>query len=285
MTIATHDKISPTAKLVAFLRTFTDIPFSVEIAEACDAQKVFSQLVGGNPRDFLWMAPLIEMRYKSVDVLLKHFGTDNIVEIASGVSPRGLIWTSNSKYSFFETDLPEILAEKKDIVSGILESRVRGKLLWHPLNAVNEDDFSKIEQFFDGQPVSFINEGLLPYLNHDEKGKVARSIHQILKKYGGVWITPDISSNGRLKELVDLDPNMGRVIQTISGRTGRDLQNNSFASLEIAVKFFEDIGFKTTQYDQSSLVPRLTSLEEIEVDPKKLDVILDHGKIWVLEPR
>jgi hypothetical protein len=36
-----YAKISPTAKFVAYGRTFTDIPFAREIAAECDAEKAF----------------------------------------------------------------------------------------------------------------------------------------------------------------------------------------------------------------------------------------------------
>lgn len=39
-----YAKISPTAKLVAYARSFTDIPFAKEIAATCDAEKVFQAL-------------------------------------------------------------------------------------------------------------------------------------------------------------------------------------------------------------------------------------------------
>jgi hypothetical protein len=41
-----YEKISPTAKLVAYLRTFTDIPYAKEIAVESGAKKTFRELAG-----------------------------------------------------------------------------------------------------------------------------------------------------------------------------------------------------------------------------------------------
>ncbi len=283
MITPTHDKISPTAKFVTYLRTLTDIPYSTEIAAACNAKEAFEKIIGDNPQDFLWMAPMIEMRYKSVDAALQRYHLKNIVELASGVSPRGLIWSRDNPGTFLETDLPEILAEKRAITMNILGGESRKNLQWLPVNVVNDEHFQAIENFFDDGPIAVINEGLLPYLDREEKEKVARSIHRLLKKRGGVWITPDVSSSDRIKELIALDPKIGQVMQAISGHTGRNLQSNSFGSMEEAEQFFTGIGFKLTKWDQRELVPHLTALDKVEVDPKKLAIMMERGKVWVME--
>ncbi len=278
-----HSNISPTAKLVAYLRTFTDIPYSIEIAHACDAQKVFEEMVGENPQDFLWVAPMIEMRYKSIEAISQEYDSRNVVELASGVSPRGLVWSDDIYCTFLETDLPEMLVEKIKMTGKILAGKARGNLQLLSVNAVNDRDFRGIDAFFDEGPIMVLNEGLLPYLDHEEKNKVAQNILRLLKKRGGVWITPDVSSNDRIKELAQLDPKIGQVIQTISGRTGRDLQNNSFGSMEEAERFFTNIGFKLTKFNQRDLVPKISSLDKVEVDKKKLDAMTEHGSVWVME--
>lgn len=281
----THKRISPTAKLVAYLRTFTDIPYSSEIALASDAQQTFEELVGGASQDFLWLAPVIEMRYKSVDAILKLYGFQNIMELASGVSPRGLIWSKSDTCTFLETDLPDILAEKRFIVSDILGGSVRKGLRLMPVNVVCDDQIRDAAGVLGDGPMAIVNEGLLPYLSITEKAKVACSIHGLLKERGGVWVTPDISSNERIKQLIALDPKVGEVMRVISGRTGRDLQNNAFTSMAAAEEFFVDIGFNLKRWHQHDLVPHLTAFDRVEVDQRKLDVMINHSKVWVLEAR
>ncbi len=289
MTVAPHNKISPTAKFVAYLRTFTDIPYSTEIAAACGAEQAFREIVGENPEDFLWTAPMIEMRYKSVDEAIhQHHRKSplvppNLLELAAGVSPRGLIWSRYMPVMFLETDLEDILAEKTAITMDILQGTQRANLRWCPVNAVNPVHFMAAESFFEDGPITVLNEGLLPYLDREEKKLVAENIHRLLTKRGGVWVTPDISSNDRVKELIQLNPKIGRVMQVIAGFTGRNLQSNSFGSMEEAEEFFRHVGFKVTKYLSRELVPELSALQKVDIDPKKLDIMQSRAHVWVME--
>jgi len=280
--LAAHDRISPTAKFVAYLRTFTDIPYSAEIAVACKAEETFKEMVGENPQNFLWIALTVEMRYKSLDAALERYRSKTIIELASGVSPRGLIRSKDDSCNFLETDLPEILAEKKSIVTDILGDQPRENLHWMLVDVMKKEHFLNIERFGEG-PVTIINEGLLPYLSHAKKEKVARSIHRLLKKRGGVWITPDVYTSDRMKELMALDLHYLKVMRIISGRTGQNLQSNAFRSAEENEQFFTNLGFKLTKWNQCELVPRLTALNKVEIDPKKLEIVKERGKIWAME--
>lgn len=61
-------------------------------------------------------------------------------------------------------------------------------------NALNYDDFIKCEKYFNpDKELAVINEGLLRYLTFEEKKLVATNIYNYLKKYGGVWITCDVT--------------------------------------------------------------------------------------------
>ena len=51
-----YEKISPTAKLVAYLRTFSDIPYAKEIAEESGSEKVFRELAGESAKMMVRMA-------------------------------------------------------------------------------------------------------------------------------------------------------------------------------------------------------------------------------------
>jgi O-methyltransferase involved in polyketide biosynthesis len=278
-----YSKISPTAKLVSHFRTLTDIPFSRELAEACGAAAVFRDIVQGDPMDFLWSAPMVEMRYKAIDALLLRQQARQIVEVAAGVSPRGLIWSRKDGYIFFQTDLVDISRE----MEGMVRASTVGKpdrLHFFPLNAVNGDNFRSLDDRLDPDaPVTVIAEGLMPYLTLDEKARVAANVRWLLKRHGGVWITTDISANDRIKKLIKLDPRIQKVMDRISEVTGRDLKGNSFPTMEEAESFFRQSGFVVARHDQSGLVPTLSSLQKIRVDPAKLQIMQENACIWTLE--
>ncbi len=73
-----YAKISPTAKLVAYGRTFTDIPFARELAAACDAEKAFQSLSVAESlpvRVLLW-----EARYKVTNQIIAREGLTQMLE-------------------------------------------------------------------------------------------------------------------------------------------------------------------------------------------------------------
>jgi hypothetical protein len=94
------DKISVTAKLAAYMRQYSDIPFAAEIALHIGAAEAFEQLLHDHqirPADLLWYAPIFEVRYKSIVEVIRQMGVTQILELASGISLRGLAMTQDPR--------------------------------------------------------------------------------------------------------------------------------------------------------------------------------------------
>ena len=97
-----HNKISPTAKISGYWRSLSDIPFSKEIADSIEAEKTARQILGDRFSMLLnFTPPIMEARYKAIDFGLKKYNVENVLELAAGLSPRGLgLATSNiNKYA------------------------------------------------------------------------------------------------------------------------------------------------------------------------------------------
>ncbi len=290
METSDFDRISPTAKLVAWLRSFSDIPYAQEICDTCKAEDAAKEILGDNLPMIMWAAPIIEARYKSIDFVLNHYGYSIAVELASGLSPRGMIATLNPAVHYLETDLKDVFAEKFWILRKLIDDLVdRRNFQQSMLDATDEKMFnaalwSYIPVERTG-PVAILNEGLLPYLNRDEKAKVAQNIHTYLSKRGGVWITPDISSSKRLQTMLKSKPTAGPIIETVSGLTGRNLESNSFATLKEAEQFYKSFGFKLTKWKQRKIVPWLSSAHKLGISAEKTSLMLEHSSVYALEPK
>jgi O-methyltransferase involved in polyketide biosynthesis len=62
-------------------------------------------------------------------------------------------------------------------------------------NALDRESLLRASAVFaSDRPVAIVTEGLLPYLNREEKTALANNIHEILSGYAGVWITSDVHS-------------------------------------------------------------------------------------------
>jgi O-methyltransferase involved in polyketide biosynthesis len=197
-----YEKISPTAKLVAYLRTFTDIPYTKEIAVASGAEKTFQGLAGESAESMVRFAPIWEARYKVTDRILGEHGITQVLEVAAGLSPRGLAMTMNPDVVYVVTDLPQVLKLEKTIAETILAKSNSHcpNLHFQAANALDMKSLSTAASAFKrGKPIAIIVEGLLTYLNRREREIIAGNIHELLEKYGGLWVASDVNTKQQLQ--------------------------------------------------------------------------------------
>src|ERR1044071_4599611 len=113
---APSSRISVTAKLAAYYRQFSDIPFAAEAAKRIGANADFEQILDehGLEREKLtFYAPMFEARYKSITELIRKSGTSQVLELASGYSLRGLDLTLTPSFRYVEADLPEVIDTRR----------------------------------------------------------------------------------------------------------------------------------------------------------------------------
>ena len=118
-----HDRISPTAKITAYWRSLTDIPFSREIAEAVHAEEAARAMLGDRIVQMATLSPSIfEVRYKSIDRALVHRGLASVMEVACGLSARCFSVTAGGGV-YVGVDLPDMLAESVSVLTPIAGAR------------------------------------------------------------------------------------------------------------------------------------------------------------------
>lgn len=245
--------ISPSAKSLLLMKGHTNIPFAAAVARLAIRPESFEPDV--QKKDFAFWLRVVhfEYRYKSIDRLLDGLSIQNILELSSGFSFRGLDAVSNKTVHYIDTDLPEIIEEKKALLSELQPglSSLKGKIELLPLNALDEGVFNQIVSGFSPGPVAIVNEGLLMYLNETEKRKLCSIIHSILKERGGYWITADIYVRHR-NPTSSLQ--MKDKLQTFLDK--HNVEENKFENMEDAKAFFEEEGFvidKEAEPDYSTL--------------------------------
>jgi O-methyltransferase involved in polyketide biosynthesis len=277
------EKISPTAKLVAYSRTFTDIPFAKEIAVKSKAKQSFEEQTGD-----IRGSPIWEARYKVTDKIVKEHGITQVLEIAAGLSPRGLSMTRNSDVVYVATDLPQILEEEKEIVQSILvqSNESRPNLHFQVVNALDMESLLKAVIFFKkDKSLAVITEGLLPYFSMEEKHTLAKNIHKIFSEYSGCWITNEVYSKDALKK-------MGQSADFAKNRMKQDQYNilsgnNVFSDEDEIKRFFEEEGFKIEKYSHLKIFGELTSMKNLglsEEEIVKIKQILNIKDTLVLTP-
>ena len=285
-----YSKVAPTAFFQAYYRTFYDIPYAKEIAEEIHAKEKFEEFLGVDANDRLRLAPVFEARYKGTDQAIHDYlrktNTHQIIELASGLSPQGMIYTEKyPNLTYVETDLEDLIKIKKEIVSKILPL-LNNRLSFEVANILESEELNKVVSKLDGSSVLIFNIGFLSYLGLKEKEILCRNIHEILSKFGGVWITPDPAMhNERRGEMSKDSPAQKRLENKITKTTGQSYDDNSFVDEAETDKFFLSQGFNIEKYSPAGGYD-LVSPEKANLSEKDKKYMTDHvnkyAKVWIM---
>jgi len=285
-----YERISPTAWFVAYQRTLSDIPFSQEIflelqetieltrsAETEDLKKQMKPFEG---------TPVWEARFKIVNHILKTHFINQIIEIAAGASPRGLEMTKDSSVRYVEVDLPKVIQEKKGIIERLIAKSITSKrpnLHLEAGNALNLQDLLRATRFFEEKPIAVINEGFLQYLGLEEITVFAKNIHQLLSRFGGIWITPDISTKAQDAKVLLRDETVLERAQNIIHITGVDVLKNRFENEDAAKAFFENLGFRVEQHSSLAVIDELVTPQRLNLHREQVEKIAGLLTVFVME--
>lgn len=262
--------ISPSALSLLYLKSLTHIPYAREAAEVMKASANNQFNIQGQEFGFWARVLHFENRYWSIDQLLYDLPIKNIIELSSGFSLRGLEAIKQNDVHYIDTDLPEVIESKRKLIEAIEHDCLKGmnsQLQLMPLNALDEKQFNEAISHLPPGPIAIVNEGLLMYLNTEEKQQLCRIIHQILKQRGGYWITADIYIK---RQSQGIKPFMNDQLQQFFEQ--HKIEENKFDSMEAATAFFKDNGLildKEAQPDYTKLtvLPNLmkhASSEQLE---------------------
>jgi len=283
------EKIGLTARLAAYMRQFSDIPFATDVAQHLRAEQAFEQLLANErlrPRDLLWYAPIFEVRYKSIGEAIRKSGATQVLELASGLSLRGLAMTRDPAITYVESDLEEVTEIKRSLVAELRRKYglpSHGNLHLVTANALDRDALHlAVEPFRRDRPIAVVHEGLLLYLSRDEMETVALNIRELLVEFGGVWITPDFS----LKEdVANVSEQQRRFRAIVTRATDRGMYDNAFASDEQLFAFLGSLGLDARVLNQVDESPTVTSLDALQLPRRILDDAKPRLRLWVLTVR
>ncbi|HEY4012567.1 MAG TPA: class I SAM-dependent methyltransferase [Polyangiaceae bacterium] len=186
--------ISPSAKGLLVMKSRTGLPYAKEAADLLwgerGAEAARAEMAKVPSLDRLTLH--FENRYRSLDEALRTSGATSIIEIASGLSFRGLAMTAAEATHYVDTDLPEMAATKAELVAKLQKGPLVGTLRVMPLNALDGDSFAAAVDGMPPGPITVIHEGLLVYLDDAEKTVLAANVRDALLARGGAWITADV---------------------------------------------------------------------------------------------
>lgn len=267
------ESISPTAIVTSYPRIFTDIPYEKEIyswlSKNCNEEVQLNKL----------LAPEIEARYKLTDRLMSTLNISQVLELAAGYSSRGLIY-SQKGYKYVEMDLDVVSNNKKRMINELFEMNDNFHIITG--NALDLNAYIKCEEYFNSnKELAIINEGLLRYLTFDEKKIVGQNIYNMLKKYGGVWITCDVTPKKFLQKQDEQNPTLNSNLNIV---TSRNNLNDRFENENHIRTFFGKIGFKNIEIHKFIEVKdELKSFDILGINRDECDELLENGIVAILK--
>lgn len=267
-----YNSISPSAKSLLLLKGYTNIPYAKETAALMQGSEVFG--LNFDDKDFwFWIRVMhFESRYWSIDQLLKQTDSKNILELSSGYSLRGLaLCEKDDNIHYIDTDLPEVVATKQKMMEQLgLGKNLKGDFELLPLNAMDATAFGAAVSRFEEGALTIVNEGLLMYLNVEEKKRLCQTIRSVLKQRGGYWVTADVY----VKRSNDMRATLPQSKSEATFFEQHQIEENKFDNYEAAKQFFEEQGFELVKeavpdYESLSVMPNLLKVLPEEVRNSK----------------
>lgn len=168
---------------------------------------------------------------------------------------------------------------KEDIINNI--TNIPDNLKIVSGDATNKSDFDKCKRLFNhNEKVVVINEGLLRYLNFEEKKIFAENVFDILKEYGGAWITCDVTPK---KFIQNQNTNIPNFNNELSKVTDRNNTNWRFEDEDHIKQFLKDIGFKNVEFHYFNEVKsELTSPNKLNLDSDTVDKLIDNALVAII---
>jgi O-methyltransferase involved in polyketide biosynthesis len=232
-----YSTISPSAKSLLLVKAQTTLPYANEAARLLWGDDVVetdgrqqAEKTGADAR-----RRHFELRARSLDEALRDVGATRVLELAAGLSFRGLAMASREEVSYVDTDLSEIAEIKASLVPTLHPAPLVGTLIVRPLNALDIVEFGTAVNELPSGPLAIVHEGLLMYLDDLEKTQLAANIRGALIDRGGWWITADVYVRSKT--------HLFREARTAQFLAKHRVEEKKFADWQAAETFFASNGF------------------------------------------
>jgi O-methyltransferase involved in polyketide biosynthesis len=285
--LADSSLISVTAKIAAYYRQFSDIPFAEEVAKRIGADAAFDQILRehGLERDKLtFYAPMFEARYKSITQLILRSGASQVLELASGYSLRGLDLTRSGAVRYVESDLPDVVEAKLSLLGEVRQHHAIPQPTHHVVTAANALDFDEVHSSASvldrSRTLTVLCEGLIMYLSKEQTEQLATNIRRLLGEFaGGSWITPDFTFK---VEARDLPPERVRLREAITGVTQRQIDASAFEDAQDLAAFLGRVGLNVQVRSQVDETPSFSSIQALGLSPASIERLRGVLRLWVM---
>jgi len=182
--------ISPSARSLLKVKAHTTLPFARRAAELVFGTDEVAVANAGPDAEA--RRRHFELRARSIDAVLDELAATRVIELAAGLSFRGLDRAARTPVTYLDTDLPAIIELKAALVAQLAPTELAGTLHVQALDALDTAAFRAAVALLPPGEIAIVHEGLLMYLDDDEKARLAANIREALCDRGGAWVTADV---------------------------------------------------------------------------------------------
>jgi O-methyltransferase involved in polyketide biosynthesis len=199
---------------------------NAELFDHPDARRVFRAVntVLSVTRPFTGIeAPLpiaLLHRHTLIDVLVRSSSTKRILELAAGLSRRGVTFSSDATIDYVEIDRAPVVAKKRELLERTAVGRAA---LARPNLRLTAGDVQTTSFDAlcppDGQALWVIAEGLMMYLDADAQRAIGRAVAARLADAGGTFVF-DFVPPSELPRPGNVGRSLGWVMKRFTGGKG-----------------------------------------------------------------
>lgn len=285
------DPVSPTAKIVGYLRgTDQTLSLSDESKFKEEGKRLLDELDIRDGVTQASMAVLFQSRYHAINAAIASSGPPQVVEFASGISPRGVQWSRMSPGTIYvESDLPQLMIHKAKLIRNSLlaeEEELRGLLHCCAVDVLDENSVFQCVRSLDVEkPFALVTEGLMLYFAEAEMREFFRIMSTVLHAFDdAVWVT-DMVTRQNLKELFASDSNVAKGVKQVFSLTGREVEPaNPFDDLAAVKDWLAEFNLQVErELPLTSTTARLKF--DVSIPQEQRDRIVGSRSIWRIKKR
>ena len=244
------DSISNTALVNLQMLAGLGIPEAVRFSNALQIEGYPLQALSRIPyarRIPLCISTISEVLYQSANQLILQEDNPTILDIACGYSPRVLLMAPKG-YTYIGADLPDVV---KDLMSRrryLLPADADCFAGYRTVDATNRDQMEHVLAAFRDS-LTIVTQGLLSYLDLNQKQELAANVRELLSRDGGCWIIPDADPGTLLVDtfqavLGDIAMGIvGQIYRILDATVGRDRSQMGWQSADEITEALEALGF------------------------------------------
>lgn len=229
-----------------------------------------------------------EMRYTALNRYIDENGYTNVMDIACGFSPRGLVMAREGRH-FVAAELEAVAVAGNGYLQKCLTADQKKLASYEAVDATDKTGIIAAADKMKGK-ICITMDGLMMYLSADEQAKVLQNIKTILQKHGGCFITCDFSERDFVTQAAitlygekgasDLYRESAKVYESTAEA---DYNEDFFDNAESAQKFIEAQGLQAKRIPLFDKPVKLYSNRKLNKEQNtRLEQLKTKEFLWVI---